>query len=189
MQKAASLGVAFWWVWIQTKLSSLKWQFHADAVGDVLSGLLKADFRGIPDAVGDVLTGLNRFADFHSSPDITGSNVDARGLARYFPDLRAPVEPPQGRDFIATSLRNVQVSAASIRKGQSAHLELRPFFWLNQQPYGGLSLHPVKPSISTSCHIVICRLQSLCPSALDKNTLTRWTLGLRMSLCISREQL
>lgn len=81
----------------------------ADAVGDILQGLLAADFSDIPDAVGDVLAGLNRFADFRSAPDVLGLSGNTKGLASYFPDLLTPIEAPTGPNRILAALNNTKV--------------------------------------------------------------------------------
>ena len=81
-----------------------------------MKGLLKADFSGISDPVGDILDGLNKFADFRSAPDIGGLGGKTRGLSHYFPDLSAPVSAPTGHDFIAASLKSLQVLIRLLQK-------------------------------------------------------------------------
>ena len=83
--------------------------YCADAVGDILRGLLDADFSGISDPVGDILTALNTFADFRSAPDVGGMSSRTRSLSYYFPDLLHPVSTPTGHAPIADFLTNLQV--------------------------------------------------------------------------------
>ena len=82
----------------------------ADAVGDILQGLLRADFKGIPDAVADALDGLHRFADFRSAPDIGGLSGSHRSLSSYFPDLLAPFSEPTAADPIMAGLKALEVN-------------------------------------------------------------------------------
>ena len=90
----------------------------ADAVGDILKGLIKQDLSKSPDVVADILAGLKRAASVRAAPSVSG--LSGRGFQRmrstkYFPRL-FEVSAPSGAgwlDPLADAFKRLQVRCPS----------------------------------------------------------------------------
>lgn len=84
----------------------------ADAVGDILKGLIAQDLSKTPDAVNDMLKGLLRAADFTTAPNLSGL-ADGPRSTKYFPKIWEAAPPERGwMDPIGNAAEKLKVRFA-----------------------------------------------------------------------------